>query len=167
MCSLFLVSCLVFSLKSFFLSFFLPDFELCLLFNIIVFGFKNPSSKTPIFGQKGGCNATNGLFLINLCFAKCVKLSFLGFFFGKFLAVFQKNTMKIGILAHFSKQKITKKWHFLNVIIWSKLIVIILVQVGCVLKSVNLDQIITFKNFGAQFVLPKKRAETLYFYSVF
>ena len=83
------LSCFLFEISFSYLSFF-PDFELCLLFNIIVFGFKNPSSKTPIFGQKGGCNITG--FFMNLCSAKCEKLSFFwGLFFGKFLAAFQKT----------------------------------------------------------------------------
>ena len=61
-CSLFWVSCLVFSLKSLFLIFvFFPDFELCFLFNIIVFGFKKTVEKH-IFSKKGGLQQ-NGVFL--------------------------------------------------------------------------------------------------------
>ena len=76
-------------LNFFFLSFFFPDLELCLFFNIIVFGFKKPKFKNTNFWSKGGLQH-NGFFM-NLCFAKCEKLSFFwGAFFGKFLAVFQK-----------------------------------------------------------------------------
>ena len=124
MCSLFLVSCLAFFLKYFFLIFF-PDFELCLLFNIIVFGFKKPKFKNTNFWSKGGLQH-NGFF-IKLCFAKCEQLSFFGFFFGNFLVVFKKH-YKICILAHFSKQKNTTKKN--NVIIWSKLSAIIWSKLG-------------------------------------
>ena len=80
--------------------------------------------KNTFFQKKGGCNITG--FFMNLCFAKCEKLSFfLGQFFWHFFGCFFKNTIRIGILAHFSKQKITKKMAFLEVIIWSKLEVII------------------------------------------
>ena len=95
-------------------------------------------------------------FFMNLCFAKCEKLSF---FFWHFFGCFSKNTIKIGILAHFSKQKITKK----NGIFGSYYLVQVgsyyLVQVDCVFKNANLDQIITSKIFARNF-FPKKRAET-------
>ena len=89
------------------------------------FWFQKNKLKKHIFSKKGGLQQ-NGVFFMNLCFAKCQKLSF--FFWHFFLHVFgcfSKNTIKIGILAHFSKQKITKKMAFLEVIIWSKLEVII------------------------------------------
>ena len=71
--------------SSFFLSLLFPHFKLCFLFNIKVFGFKTDNlKKTEFFGQKGGCNKTV-FFFINLCFAKCEKLSF---FFAIFLAIF-------------------------------------------------------------------------------
>ena len=44
------------------------------------FGFENPNWKTSIVGQKGGCNKF--FFYMNLCFAKCEKLSFLFAIFG-------------------------------------------------------------------------------------
>ena len=113
------LSCFLFEI-SFPLSLFFPDFELCFLFNIIVFGFKKPSWKTPILGQKGGCNIT--VFLWTCVLQNVKSYRFLGFF-GNFWLFF-KNTIKTGILAHFSKQKI-KKMAFLEVIIWSKLEVII------------------------------------------
>ena len=81
----FLISCLVFSLKSLFSSLCFPDIELCFSFNINVFGFKKTKVKknTPIFGQEGGCNQTFVLFM-GLCFAKCEKSSFLFAFLSKF-----------------------------------------------------------------------------------
>ena len=72
-----------------------------------------------MFGQEGGCNKT--FFFINLCFAKCEKLSFfLGALFWQILVDVQKH-YKIGISAHFSKQKMAIKWPFLNVTNWAKL----------------------------------------------
>ena len=67
---------------------------------MIVFGFKTNNLKkhTQIFGQKGGCNKT---FFMNLCFAKCQKLSFLGGpFLGEIWVMFKKH-YKVGISAHF------------------------------------------------------------------
>ena len=83
--------------------------------------------KTPIFQKTRGCNIT--VFFINLCFAKCEKLSFFGAIFAIFLD-FQQSTVKIGISAHFSEQKLTKKMAFLEIIIWSKLEVIIWSKLG-------------------------------------
>ena len=43
-----------------------------------------------MFGQKGGCNKTG--FFMNLCFAKCQKLSFFFWpFFWQFLGDVQKT----------------------------------------------------------------------------
>ena len=117
------LSCFLFEISFPYLCFF-PDFELCFLFNIIVFGFKNPSWKHTFFQKKGGCNIT-GFFFMNLCFAKCEKLSF---FFGIFLAIFWlffKKHYKNRHFSTFSKAKKYKKMAFLEVIIWSKLEVII------------------------------------------
>ena len=44
-----------------------PDFKLCFLFNINVFGFKKDKLKTPIFGQEGGCNKTFFVFFVVFC----------------------------------------------------------------------------------------------------
>ena len=52
----FLVSCLVFSLKSLFLIFICPDYMLCFLFNMNVFKFQKRQVKTQMFGQERGCN---------------------------------------------------------------------------------------------------------------
>ena len=62
---------------------FFPDFKLCFCSSSMFLVSKNPSWKTPIFSQKGGCNKT-GLFM-NLCFAKCEKLSF---FFASLWQIF-------------------------------------------------------------------------------
>ena len=99
---------------------------------------------------------------MNLCFAKCEKLSFFwGAFFGNFLVVFQKKHNKIGILAHFSKKKISK-----NGIFGSYYLVQVgsyyLVQVDCVLKNANLDQIITSKIFARNFCFQKKGLKPLF-----
>ena len=79
----FLVSCLVFSFKSLFLSLFFPGIQLCFLFNINVFGFKKHKLKNTNFWSKG--ELQQNVFFNNLCFAKCEKLSF---FFAPFLAKF-------------------------------------------------------------------------------
>ena len=95
--------------------------------------------KTPIFQKDKGLQH-NGFF-INLCFAKCEKLSFFGAFLPIFLD-FQQNTVKIGISTHFHSMNLQK-----NGIFGSYYLVQVgsyyLVQVGCVLKNANLDQIIT------------------------
>ena len=89
--SLFLVSCLVFSLKSLFLIFvFFSDFELCFLFNIIVFGFKTQVEKHN-FSKKWVCNIT--VFFLSTCVLQNVKSYRFwgGIFFCKFLVVFEKT----------------------------------------------------------------------------
>ena len=71
---------------------------------------KRTTLKKKFLGQKGGCNKT--VFFINLCFAKCQKLSFFCVpFWGKFWLMFEKH-YKIGISAHFEKPKIAKNGHF-------------------------------------------------------
>ena len=83
----------------FFLSLFSPDFQLCVWFNINVFGFKKTQVQKHQFWVKRGLQ--QNVFCMNLCFAKCEKLSF---FLGHFLANFgwcSKGTIKIGIWAHF------------------------------------------------------------------
>ena len=67
------LSCFSFQIPFPYLCFF-PHFKLCFLFNMNVFGLKTKNLKNTNFWWKGGCNKT-GLF-INLCFAKCQKLSF-------------------------------------------------------------------------------------------
>ena len=130
------------------------------MFNIIVFGFKKPKFKNTNFWSKGGLQH-NGFFL-STCVLQNVKSYrfFWGAFFWQFFGCFSKNTIKIGILAHFSKQKITKKNGIFKCYYLVQVKCYYLVQVGCVLKSVNLDQIITFKILARNFCLQKKRAET-------
>ena len=74
-----LLSCFSFQ---FFVSLFLLflDFKLCFLFNMSVFGFKTNNLKTHTFLVKKRV-ATKRFFFMSVCFAKCQKLSFLGFFF--------------------------------------------------------------------------------------
>ena len=81
--SLFLVSCLFFFQVPFsYLCYFLIlSYVFCSTSRFLVS--KQTTKKTEIFGQKGGCNKTG--FFINLCFAKCEKLSF---FWPFFLAIF-------------------------------------------------------------------------------
>ena len=126
------VSCLAFSFQSLFLSLPCPDFNLCFLFNINVFGFKKQSWKTPIFGQKGGCN--KHFFFMNLWFAKCEKVIvyFLPFSLPNF-GWCSKNTLKIGC-------------YYLG-------------QVDCNLKISNLAQIITPQICARNF-FQKESAET-------
>ena len=84
------LSCFLFEISFSYLCVF-PDFELCFLLNIIVFGFKKPKLKNTNFWSRGGLQH-NGFFCMSLCFAKCEKLSFWGggLFFGKILVAFQK-----------------------------------------------------------------------------
>ena len=100
----------------------------------------------------------NNFFFINLCFAKCEKLSFFLAILWPIFLDFQQNTVKIGISAHFSEQTFTK-----NGIFGSYYLVQVgsyyLVQVGCVFKNANLDQIIT-SNFFARNFFRTKCAET-------
>ena len=83
------LSCFLFEIYFSYLCFFLIlSYVFCSTSLFLVSN--NPSWKTPMFGHKGGCNIT--VFFMNLCFAKCEKLSFFlgGLFFGKFLVAFQK-----------------------------------------------------------------------------
>ena len=114
--------------------------------------------KNTFFQKRGGCNIT-GFFLWTCVLQNAKSYRFFLAFFGAFFGCFSKSTIKIGILAHFSKQKITK-----NGIFGSYYLVQVgsyyLVQVDCVLKNANLDQIITSKIFARNFYFKKKRAET-------
>ena len=88
----FLVSCLLFSLKSLFLLFVFCWFKVMFLFNIFVFGFKKNQVEKHQFLVKRGV-ATKRVFFMTLCFAKREKLSFFwgGHFFGKFCLRFKKH----------------------------------------------------------------------------
>ena len=120
--SLVLVSFLFFVSKPFLLSLLFPDFKLCFLFNIKVFDFQTHNfKKKRNFWVKRGV-ATKRVFFINLCFEKCEKL---WLFWGHFLEIFgwcSKNTVKIGVSAHFKRPKIEKR-PFLMVNNWAALMV--------------------------------------------
>ena len=132
------------------------------LFNIIVLGFKKPKLKTPIFGQKGGCNKT--VFFMNLCFAKCEKLSFWGANFWQILVDVQKH-YKISISALFLKQN-KEKGPFFKVSNWSKSKSVTGPSWGCQRKA-NLDQLLTLKICARIFLNFKKCAETPIFIVLF
>ena len=158
-CSLFWVSCLVFSLKSLFLIFVFSWFWVMFFVQHHCFWFQKTQVEKHIFLKKGGLQQ-NGVFYEPV-FCKMWKvIVFFWQFFWQFFGCFSKNTIKIGILAHFSKQKIRKK----NGIFGSYYLVQVgsyyLVQVDCILKNANLDQIITSKIFVHNFFFQKKRAET-------
>ena len=98
----FWVSYLVFSFKSLFLSllfFLILSYVFCSTSMFLVS--KNQVEKHQ-FLVKGGVATKRFFFFMNLCFAKCEKLSFFGggHFWGIFWVMF-KNTIKIGISAHF------------------------------------------------------------------
>ena len=151
------LSCFLFEISFPYLCFF-PDFELCFLFNIIVFGFKKTSWKH-IFSKKGGLQQ-NGFFLWT-CVLQNVKSYrfFLGIFFAFFWLFFKKH-YKNRHFSTFFKAKNYKK----NGIFGSYYLVQVgsyyLVQVDCILKNANLDQIITSNFFVHNFFFQKKRVET-------
>ena len=76
------------------------------------FWFQKNQVEKHIFSKKGGGGNKTGFFYEPV-FCKMSKvIVFFWAFFLHFFGCLSKNTIKIGILAHFSKQKITKKWHF-------------------------------------------------------
>ena len=106
-----LLSC--FSLSNpFFLSlFFFLVFSYVFLFNINVFGFKKTQVEKHHLLVKRGVATKR--FFNNLCFEKCEKLSFFFWpFFGQNLGWCSESTVKIGISAHFQKQKKENDDHF-------------------------------------------------------
>ena len=118
----FLVSCLLF---------FQVSFSYLCYFLILSYVFystsrflvsKQTAKKKQIFLVKRGV-ATKRFFFINLCFAKCEKLSFFWCpFFGQILGDVQKR-YKNGYLSTFLKAKKWKKRPFLIVTNWATLIV--------------------------------------------
>ena len=152
---------LLFLSNPFFLSLLFPDFKLCFLFNINVFGFKKQSWETPLFGQKGSCNKTGFLWTCVLENVKSYR-----FFWPIFLPNFgwcSKNTIKIGISAHFKKQNV-EKMHF-EVLLSGPSRCYYLGQVDCNLKMANLAQIITPQICARNFFFKKKRCWNPCFYS--
>ena len=111
------------------------------------FGFQKTQVEKHQFLVKRGV-ATKRLFN-NLCFAQCAKLSFFPFF-GQILVDVHKNTIKIGISAHFQKQKRDKKDHFEGLLSGPSK-GYYLGQVCCNIKMANLAQIITLQIFAHLF----------------
>ena len=113
----FLVSCLLFSLKSLFLIFvFVADFKLCFCWTSLFFGFKKPSWKTPILGKKGGCNKTG--FFYDPVFCKRGKvIVFFGAIFWQILVEVQK-TLQNRYFSTFLVSKKIEKWPFSKSIFW-------------------------------------------------
>ena len=88
---------LLFLSNPFFLSLLFPDFKLCFLFNINVFGFKKQVEKHQFLFKRG---VATKLFFYEPVFWKCEKLSFLFFpFFCQILVDVQKH-YKIGMATH-------------------------------------------------------------------
>ena len=160
-CSLFWVSCLVFSLKSLFLIFVFSWFWVMLFVQHHCFWFQKNKLKNTFFQKKGGCNKTG--FFLWTCVLQNVKSYrfFFGiFFFFAFFWFFFKKHYKNRHFSTFFKAKNYKK----NGIFGSYYLVQVgsyyLVQVDCILKNANLDQIITSNFFVHNFFFQKKGAET-------
>ena len=145
-----------FSLSNpFFLSLFFLVFSYVCCWTSMYLVSKNTSWKTPILVKRGV--ATKRGFSIKLCFEKCEKLSFFAPFLANFWLMF-KNTIQIGISAHFQKQKEEKKWPFSKVVIRAKLM---LLSGPSFLQHKNgqLGPDNNFGNFCAHFFFSKKSAE--------
>ena len=85
------LSCFSFESLYLIFVFFFPDFKLCFLFNINVFGFKKSKLKNTNFWSKGGLQQ-NGFFM-SLCLVQNVKSyrSFCPVFFCQFWLMFEKH----------------------------------------------------------------------------
>ena len=103
----FLVFCLVFSLQSLFLSllFLFADYQLCCLLNINVW-FQKHKLKNTNFWSNGGV-ATKRFCLLACVLQNVKSYRFVALVLAKIWLMF-KNTIQIGISAHFEKQKRTK-----------------------------------------------------------
>ena len=152
----------------FLLSLHCPDFKLCFLFNIIVFGFKkNPSWKK----KKHKCWVKRGVatkrYFLWACVLQNVKsYRFLGPCFWQSLVDVQKH-YKIGISAHFWKQK-KQKIPFFNVINWSKSKLLTGPSWGFKTKGqLELGPVNNFENLRAQFFNFKKLCRIPYFIVLF
>ena len=108
---------------------------LCVFFLILSYVFCSTSlflvSKTQVEKHIFLIGVQHKVFFFSTCVLQNVKSYRFwgGHFFCKFLVVLKKHN-KNRHLAHFSKQKYTKKMTFLEVIIWSKLEVIIWSKLG-------------------------------------
>ena len=97
---------------------------------------------------------------MNLCFAKCQKLSFFFcLFFCQILVDVQKH-YKNRYFSKFLKAKKTKKKCILRCYYLGQVGVIIWAKVDCILKMTNLAQIITPRICARNFFLKNKSAET-------
>ena len=141
----------------FFLSLLFPDFKLCFLFNINVFYFKKNKLKSTKKTKKNQLQQ-NGFFFMNLCFAKCQKLSFFfASFFANFWLMFKKHYKN----RYFSKFLKAKKMHF-EVLLSGPSRCYYLGQVDCILKMTNLAQIITPQICARNFFFQKKALKPLF-----
>ena len=141
-------------------------FFLSLFFVILSYVFYSTSlflvSKTQVenthfFFKKWVCNITG--FFINLCFAKCEKLSFFGgAFFLQIVGCFWKH-YKNRHFSTFFKARFYKKWHFWKLLpgpSWKLLSGPSWVR----LKKRQLGPDNNFQSFSAQFFLQNKCAKT-------
>ena len=152
------LSCFLFEISFPYLCFFLIlSYVFCSTSLFLVS--KNPSWKTHFF-KKGGLQH-NGFFYEPV-FCKMWKvIVFFWQFFWQFFGCFSKNTIKIGSLAHFSKQKITKKWHFWKLLSgpsWKLLSGPSWLR----LKKRQLGPDNNFQNFCAQFFSKQKGLKPLF-----
>ena len=115
-----LVSCLAFLFQipfSYLCFFLILSYVFCS--TSMFFSFKRTNWKAQK-KQKKKQLQQNGFFFMNLCFAKCQKLSFFfASFFAKFWLMFKKH-YKNRYFSKFLKAKKTKKNAFWGVIIWAK-----------------------------------------------
>ena len=103
------LSCFLFEISLSCLCFIFLILSYVFLFNIIVFGFKKPKlKKTPIFGQKGGCNITVFFWTCVLQNVKSYRFFGGGFFLANFWFFFQKH-FKIRHCSTFVKARNYKK----------------------------------------------------------
>ena len=170
--SFLLVSSLLFLSNPLSLSlFFFPDFKFCFCSTSVFFFKKCKFKKHQFFKKNRGCNIT--VFLWTCVLQNVKSYRFLGGHFFAFFGCFSKNTIKIGISAHFSKQQNTKQWHVWKLLSgpswkllsgpsWKLLSGPSWVR----LKNANLDQIIT-SNVLRAIWFSKKMCWNPYFYSVF
>ena len=82
-----------------------------------VFKLQKDKLKTHIFGQEGVATVFK---TINLCFAICEELSFLGGPFWANFGWYSENTLKVGIQHMFKSKTSPQKLPFSMVINWSK-----------------------------------------------
>ena len=158
-CSLFWVSCLVFSFKSLFLVFVFFLFLSCVFCSTSLFLVSKKQVEKHIFSKKGGLQQNGVFYEPVFCKMSKVIVFFLAFFFCIFLVAFQKH-YKNRHFSTFFKAKNYKKNGIFGSYYRVQVGSYYLVQVDCILKNANLDQIITSKIVVHNFFFQKKRAET-------